>query len=266
MTPSSHSAIQVGGHAIAFRRAGDGPALVLLHGFLCDSRVWERQLTGLGDGFTVIAWDAPGAGLSSDPPDTYTLADWARCLSAFLDGLRVERASVVGLSWGGILAQELWHLDRGRFDRLILAGTYAGWKGSLPAPLCAARLERCLRDADLPADERATRWVPELLTDAARPAVRDTLFSIVADAHPPAFRLMARTSAEADTSSLLPYIDTPTLLVWGDDDRRSPLSVADQFRASLPDAELVVIADAGHLCNMQQPESFNASVRRFCSG
>jgi len=73
------------GHAIAYRCAGQGPPLVLLHGFTLDSRIWRRQLEDLSDQFMVVAWDAPGAGASPDPPNPFTIADWAHCLAGFLD-------------------------------------------------------------------------------------------------------------------------------------------------------------------------------------
>ena len=63
--------LDLDGRMIAYRRAGSGPPLVLVHGFLCDSRVWRRQLTELADEFDVVAWDAPGAGLSPDPPNGF---------------------------------------------------------------------------------------------------------------------------------------------------------------------------------------------------
>jgi pimeloyl-ACP methyl ester carboxylesterase len=78
---------QVEGHSIAYREAGQGPALVLLHGFLCDSRCWCSQVTGLSDRFRVVAWDAPGAGSSSDPTEPFTTADYACSLARFLDEL-----------------------------------------------------------------------------------------------------------------------------------------------------------------------------------
>jgi len=80
---------QVEGHSIAYREAGHGPALVLLHGFLCDSRCWRRQVTELSDRFRVVAWDAPGAGSSSDPTEPFTTADYASCFARFLDELGV---------------------------------------------------------------------------------------------------------------------------------------------------------------------------------
>ena len=138
---------QVEGHSIAYREGGQGPALVLLHGFLCDSRCWRRQVTELSDRFRVVAWDAPGAGSSSDPTEPFTTADYARCLAHFLDELDVVRAHVLGLSWGGILAQEFYRMYPQRLRCLVLADTYAGWKGSLPEPVCREWLASCLRDA-----------------------------------------------------------------------------------------------------------------------
>jgi pimeloyl-ACP methyl ester carboxylesterase len=70
--------------------------------------------------------------------------------------------------------------------------------------------------------------------------------------------------AQADQRDLLPRIAVPSLLIWGDSDARSPLSVARQFEVAVPDAKLVVIPGAGHLSNLEQPELFNEAVRDFC--
>lgn len=255
---------EVAGHTVTYRCAGDGPALVLLHGFLCDSRVWERQLLDLSDRFTVVAWDAPGAGSSSDPPDPFTMTDWSHCLAEFLNVVGFARAYVLGLSWGGVLAQEFHRLYPTRILGLILADTYAGWKGSLPEAVCAERLARCLREASMPAEEFVTRWVPEFFTEAAPQGLHERMSAVVSDFHPLGFRLMAKSLADTDTTSLLSSIKVPTLLLWGDDDRRSPMSIAAQLRHAIPHAELAVIANAGHVSNMEQPEAFNAQVRRFC--
>ena len=75
---------------------------------------------------------------------------------------------------------------------------------------------------------------------------------------------MAMSSAEMDTRELLPRVRAPTLVLWGDDDRRSPMHIAEQLHAAIPGAELAVIPNAGHVSNMEQPDVFNAHVRRFC--
>ncbi len=258
------SHVDVRGRAIAYRRAGSGPPLVLLHGFLCDSRVWQRQLADLADEFDVVAWDAPGAGLSPDPPEGFALADWASCLAGFLEALGLGPAHIVGLSWGGLLAQEFFRLAPERVRTLVLSDTYAGWKGSFGDEVAQQRLARCERESSLSADEFVRVWVPvEFFTEAVAPDVVEEMAAVVHDFHPPGFRLMARSLAEADTTDLLQTIDVPTLLLWGDGDRRSPLELAAAFDAAIPGAELRVIANAGHLSNMERPEEFSAHVRRF---
>jgi pimeloyl-ACP methyl ester carboxylesterase len=255
---------EVDGHSVAYRYTGEGPPLVLLHGFLCDSRCWRRQLAGLSDRFGVIAWDAPGAGSSSDPPDPFTTADWARCLAGFLDLLGIERAQVLGLSWGGILAQEFYRLYPARVRALILSDTYAGWRGSLSESACEKRLERCFLESSLPPEDFVARWVPQFFTEGASRDLKEEMSAVVSDFHPLGFRLMAKSSADTDTTDLLPNIEVPTLVLWGDDDRRSPMNIAEQLLDAIPNAELSIIANAGHVSNMEQPEEFNARVRRFC--
>jgi len=254
---------EIRGGSIAYRQAGEGPALVLLHGFLCDSRCWRRQLEELSDEFRVVAWDAPGAGATPDPPDPFTITDWSRCLAEFLDVVGIEQARVLGLSWGGVLAQDFYRQFPSRVVGLVLADTYAGWKGSLPEAAVGHRLERCERESSLPPEEFVTRWVPEMFTEAAPQGLHDEMSGVMSGFHPLGFRLMARTLADTDTTDLLPRIDVPTLLLWGDDDQRSPLGIAEQLHAAIPNAELAVIANAGHVSNMEQPDAFNAHVRRF---
>lgn len=254
----------IDGQSVAFRSAGQGPPLVLLHGFLSDSRCWRPQLAGLSADFSVVAWDAPGAGASSDPPDTCTTADYARCLAGLLDALDIERFHLVGLSWGGILAQEVYRLYPGRLRGLVLADTYAGWKGSLPEAVWKERLATCLGDADAPPDTVVGRLLPGMFSESAPAELWDEQAAIMSQFHPPGFRVMTQSSADMDTRDLLPAIDVPTLLLWGEDDQRSPLHIAEQFRAAIPGAELAVIPGAGHVSNMEQPDAFNDHVRRFC--
>jgi pimeloyl-ACP methyl ester carboxylesterase len=255
---------EVDGHSIAYREAGQGAALVLLHGFLCDSRCWMPQLSALSDGFRVVAWDAPGAGASSDPPESFTTSSYAHCLAHFLDTRGIGRAHVVGLSWGGILAQEFYRLYPERLRCLILADTYAGWKGSLPEPVCTDRLAGCLAAAAEPPDAVAAKFLPGMFSDAVPDVLRNDFSAIVSEFHPIGFRLMSLSSAEMDTRDLLPVIRVPTLLLWGEHDRRSPIHVAEQFHAAIAGAELAIIPAAGHVSNMEQPEAFNLHVRRFC--
>jgi len=253
----------VNGLSIAYQSVGQGQPLILLHGFLCDSRCWRTQLAGLSDQFRVVAWDAPGAGASSDPPDGFTITDWTHCLAGFLGAVGIERAFVLGLSWGGMLAQELYRLYPERVDRLILCDTYAGWRGSVPAE-AAKRLERCVNDSSLSGEEFASRWAPEMFSKDASQELLDEMSAVFRDFHPHGFRLMATSLAETDTTDLLPEIKIPTLLLWGEEDVRSPKRIGEQFQSAIRGSELAVINNAGHVSNMEEPEEFNANVLRFC--
>ena len=89
--------------------------------------MWSPQVKAFSKHFAVIAWDAPGAGRSQNPPDTFRIGEWARTLAGLLDAIGVQAAHLLGLSWGGILAQEFCRQYSERVLSLILADTYAGW-------------------------------------------------------------------------------------------------------------------------------------------
>src|SRR5690349_8960868 len=140
------------GLEIAYSRAGHGAPLVFVHGAGDDHRIWQPQLDGLTDEFTVIAWDEPGAGRSSDLPADFGLADYASCLAAVVEAAATPPAHVAGLSWGGVVVLELYRHYPELVASLILADTYAGWKGSLPAEEVRARVAATGQRLSAPAD------------------------------------------------------------------------------------------------------------------
>jgi pimeloyl-ACP methyl ester carboxylesterase len=256
--------IEVKGLRIAFEREGAGPPLVLLHGaFGFDSRAWRRQLDALSDEFTVVAWDAPGCGHSSDPPETFRASDYADCLAAFIGALGLGRPHLLGLSFGTVLALEFyrWHPTLPR--TLILASAYAGWAGSLPAEVVEQRLQHVLRALDLPPDQWAREWSPTMFTESASAELVDEIVAFLSEFHPAGQRALFYAFAQEDLRDVLPRIDVPTLLLYGDKDVRSPLSVAEDLHAKIPTSQLVVMPGVGHLSNIEAPERFNTEVRRF---
>jgi pimeloyl-ACP methyl ester carboxylesterase len=255
--------IQVGNLDIAFERQGEGPPLLLLHGGVSDSREWRRQLDRLSDEFAVVAWDAPGCGGSSDPPDDFLMPDYADCLAGFIGALGLGRPHVAGLSFGGTLALELYRRHREVPRTLALASAYTGWAGSLPPEVVAERLETVTRDTHLPGPEFAARWLPSLFTDDVPTEVVEELGTIIADFHPKGARTMARAMATADLRDVLPRIDVPTLLLYGDADVRSPLTVAEELRTRIHTSTLVVLPRVGHQLNMEAADRFNSALRDF---
>jgi pimeloyl-ACP methyl ester carboxylesterase len=255
--------VTANGLEIACERVGEGPPLVLVHGAPADGRLWQPQVAALADEFTVVAWDEPGAGRSSDLPVGFGLADYADCLAALIEALSLGPSHVAGLSWGGTVVLELYRRHPELVATLILADTYAGWKGSLPEQEVKARVAVLHRMLAAPAEE-FDPTPPGLFGGDPPPEFVPLLREIFAAVRRENLRTLLLVMAEADQRDLLPRIDAPTLLIWGELDARSPLSVARHFDQAIPDTKLVVIPGAGHLSNLEQPERFNQAVREFC--
>lgn len=255
--------IEVEGLRVAFERRGEGPPLVLLHGWPSTSREWRRQVESLADEFTVVAWDAPGAGRSSDPPETFRLSDWADCLAAFIAALGLGPAHVAGLSWGGSVALELYRRHPTALRTLILVSAYAGWAGSLPAEVVNDRLQLYLRNSELPPDEWVPAVIETLLTEGATGSMVDELTSILSEFHPAAMSVAIRAMAEADLRDVLPHIDVSTLLLYGDKDVRAPKPVWEALHSGIRGSKLVLIPGVGHMIDIEAADRFDSEVRAF---
>ena len=255
--------VEADGVEIAYERVGEGSPLVFVHGAAEDGRIWQPQLAGLADEFTVVAWDEPGAGRSSDLPEGFGLAGFADGLARLIETLGLGPAHVAGQSWGGTVVLELYRRHPGLVATLIMIDTYAGWKGSLPADEVRARVAGARQmlasphedfDPTFPglfASDPPARFVPLLATIAA-----DVRFATLGH--------QLDIMAETDLADLLPHISVPTLLIWGQSDARSPLIVARAFEEAIPDTTLVTIEGAGHMSSLERPERVNDAAREFC--
>lgn len=256
-------AIEVDGLRVTFERVGSGPALLLLHGYVGDGpTTWKPQLDGLSDRFTVVAWDAPGSGGSSDPPEALGMAGYADLVSGFVGQMGLRSPGVAGLSFGGALALELCRRHPSLSGRLVLASAYAGWGGSLPAEEAARRVSQAMTLSDLAPEEFVAALLPSMFSPGTPAETVRQFGSCMRAFHPAGFRAMARASAE-DLRPALAHVHVPTLLVYGERDGRAPLPVAHQLHSAIPGSRLVVLPAAGHLCNLEAPEAFNAAVRTF---
>ena len=251
------------GLEIAYQRVGRGPPLIFVHGAGDDGRVWQPQLDGLSDAFTVIAWDEPGSGRSSDVPPAFGLSDYADCLAALIEALKLGPAHVAGLSWGGTVVLELYRRHPELVATLVLSDTYAGWKGSLPEAEVRARVTGARQMLSAPIEE-FDPVLPGMFAGDVPSEFVALLEDMAAAVRPESSATVLGLMAETDQRDVLPRIAVPTLLIWGELDARSPPTVARQFERAIPDAKLVLIPRCGHLSNLEQPEQFNAAVRQFC--
>jgi pimeloyl-ACP methyl ester carboxylesterase len=254
--------VEVDGLRLAYRRTGHGPPVLFVHGGAEDGRAWTPQLDALADEFTVIAWDEPGAGGSDDVPDEFGLSDYADCLAGMIRALGVSPAPVVGLSWGTTVILELYRRHPVAVRSMVLAGGYAGWRGSLGAEEAEARLAG-VRAMLAEPEERFDPTLPGLFAGDPPEWIVRLLEAMAADVRRSSMGTALNAMAQADLTDVLATIQVPTQLIWGALDVRSPLAVAHEFERRIPGASLTVIPDCGHVVNLEAPQSFNDVVRGF---
>jgi pimeloyl-ACP methyl ester carboxylesterase len=248
---------------IAYRRAGVGAPLLLLHGGLSDGRSWAPQLQSLADEYDVVAWDAPGCGGSADPAADLPLADYADAVAALVGALGLGPVHLAGHSFGAGLAISVWGSHPGLVRSLVLSGAYAGWRGSLRPAEVRARVDRGLADLARPPAEWVDGYLPEFFAHPVPPETLDAVRATMLDVRSAGARSMLRAFAEADLRAVLPTIAVPTLLVYGADDVRAPREVAEALHAAIPGSRLELVSGAGHDVSLEAPHEYDAAVRSF---
>jgi pimeloyl-ACP methyl ester carboxylesterase len=253
----------IGEYSIAYKKQGQGPPLILMHGGFSDSRVWRKQIDAFSSEYTVVAWDAPGCGQSSDPPKNLELYDYADCLYGLIEKLNLEHPHLLGLSFGGGLALEFYRRYPKVPRTLVLASAYAGWGGSLSPEEIERRLRRIQSEIELPPEQWVYGYLPTFFTKSVPQEVIDETVKIMLDTRKTGIMTMLNAFAKADLTNVLSEINIPTLLLYGEEDNRSPLSVARNLHANIPGSKLVVLPGVGHDTNLEAPEMFNYEVQKF---
>jgi len=227
--------------------------VLFVHAFPLDARMWEPQIGALADAVPVVTPHLPGFGGTAGG-DVMSMDDAAvRCLES-LDAAGVDRALVCGLSMGGYVALALWRMARERFLGLILANTRAGAdtaEGKAGRRALAARLQAEGSDFLL-------ENPPPLLSDDASPELRSRVRDMIAGQPARAIAAAALGMAERpDSTSDLPTIDVPTLIITSTRDTLIPPEATMPMADLVPNAECSIIEDAGHLSNLEAPEAFD---------
>ncbi len=238
-------------------RAGRGPTVLLLHGIGSSATAWSKQLQRLGSDFTCLAPDLPGYGNSPDP-ESATLDG---IVAAVADVVRGVPAHVVGVSFGALAALALARSHPELVKSMVLSDATLG-RATLPSD----EREAWLRHREGLARELATRSVGRAAEIAARnapAAVIEEIATHMRRARPTGYMTVARAIAQTDARPWLRHIAIPALVVCGEDDRVTGMSVSQALLDELPHATLMVIAGAGHAPHIEQPDNFAQAVRKF---
>jgi pimeloyl-ACP methyl ester carboxylesterase len=256
-----------GGHAarhddavlLHVEHAGAGPAVVLIHAGVADRRMWDPQWAAWQTRFALTRLDLRGFGRSGPSVGSFSHAG---DVAAALDRAGIDRACVVGSSFGALVALDLAAARPERITRLVLADAPLpgyGWSQEMRGFFAAE--EATLEVGDL---EAATEVNVEFWVGSASEAVK----AAIGEQQLNAFRLQA--DDEGDDSLLtddlpggLATLDVPTLVLTGAEDKADFQAIADQLAATLPLARRAMVAGAGHLPSLEQPAAFDAIVLPF---
>lgn len=250
---------------IAVDRVGDGPLVVFMHGIGGNRTNWHDQLPAFGAHFHAVAWDARGYGLSDDYEGPLHYADFCADLLRVLDHFDARRAHLVGLSMGGLIAQDFYGRHPERVASLVLVDTRPGYEAGFD-PQAREEFLR-LRLKPLQEGKTPKDIAPSVARTLVGPKAPASVFQRLVDSMAALHKESYIKAIEA-RGGWTPVFDpakvtVPTLVVVGSDDRLTPPDMHRAIADAIPGAVLRIIPDAGHLSNIEQPEAFNEIVLSF---
>ena len=262
--------VEIHGHEIAFRTAGDGPVVVLLHGMAGCSATWLEVMPALALRFTVLAPDLLGHGASAKPRSEYSVSAHANVVRDLLAALGHDRATVVGQSFGGGVAMQFAYQFPARCERLVLVSSGGlgpevnGLLRTLSVPgaehLLALLCTRALCDGG----ERIIGWLGRAGLRPG-PALVETMRAWGALQDPAARRSFFRTlravvdgrgQSVSATDRLYLTSRMPTMIVWGADDALIPVAHAEAAHKAIAGSRLEIFEGVGHFPHCEAPQRF----------
>ncbi len=244
--------IEIDNLKISYQVEGTGTPIVLLHGWGAEANTFRYVIDRLSDKHQTFALDLPGFGLSEIPPEAWDASDYAKIISTFFDKLNIDKAHLIGHSYGGRISIVLAAEQPDKVNKLILvdsAGIIPPRTMKYYIRIGLAKTGRLLRKCGdfgkRLADSIANRVGSEDYRQAG--PMKATLVK----------------SVNQNLRPLLPTIKAATLLIWGENDTDTPISFGKIMQDEIPNAELVILKGAGHYSFLDKPKEFCQSVEAF---
>ncbi len=241
---------------------GARDAVLLVHAIGCDHRMWDALEPELAPRFRVIRMDARGHGRSVVSPRPYSLEQLADDARDVLDSRGVDTAHWVGLSMGGMIGQAFALRHPRRLSRLVLANTTSSY-GADGAKMWEARA-KAVEDGGMAAikDLAMQRYFSDEFR-ARHPEVVERVGRQFLSTPPAGYIGCCDAIRSLHYTPELPRIAAPALVIAGEKDAGTPVAMSEAIAAAIPGARLAVIPGAAHLSAVEDPQAFNALVRRF---
>ena len=235
----------------------DAPVLVLSHALGLSLAMWDPQVAPFSRAFRVLRYDHRGHGGSPVPPGRYRIEDLGRDLLRLVDRLELQRVTFCGLSLGGMVGLWLAANAPERVDRLVVCSSAA----RMPRPdeyAARAKLVRA-QGMDAVADRVIGRWfTPAFVT--RRSDVVAGVKALLLATPPEGYAATCEALAAMDQRNDLPRIAAPTLVVAAAEDQATPPEQSQEIARGIPGARLVVIPDAAHIANVEQPDAVTNQI------
>ncbi|WP_026566672.1 alpha/beta fold hydrolase [Bacillus sp. UNC41MFS5] len=256
--------VQVEDLSIHYEIEGNGEPLVLLHGMSNNSQSWKEQIQELKKHYTVIAWDAPGYGKSSDPAEEFRyFKEFAHILKGMLDEMKLEKIYLLGHSMGAAIAIEFCRLYAHKVQRLIIADPTRGAAALDPEENELKLKNRLFSIENLSPEEIAEKRIKALLSPYASKEVYQRVKEIMTQVRPAGYRSVAYSLYHQNQMKELSQINVPVLVICGELDSVTPVKESKAIHEELINSQLVIIPEGGHLCYQENPEKFNSSIIEF---
>lgn len=243
---------------------GNGPVLVLVHGFPHDRRLWRAQVDGLRSSARVITPDLPGFGERDEVAGTMTMDAYAADLKSLIDGLGIERVVIGGLSMGGYIALAFLARFQDAVSGLILCNTRAS-ADSAEARIGRENMVKQVMEEGV--EPVVDGMVPRMLAPATRsknPELSASVRRMMGEQRAPGIIAALRGMAvRPDRTSMLPGIQVPTLIITGSADTLILPAESEAMARAIPSSSITVIPGVAHLSNVEAPQAFNTAVRTF---
>jgi 3-oxoadipate enol-lactonase len=255
---------QINGTTIAYADAGTGPALLLVHGHPFDRSMWAPQVAAFRERYRVVTADLRGYGESAVEPGLVRLETFAADVASLADHLGIDTFVLGGLSMGGQIVMECYRQFPDRIRGLLLADTFPRADADEARAVRLATADILVRDGMRGyADANLAKMLAPYNV-AGMPDVAAHVHRMMTGTAPEGAAAALRGRAERrDYCDLLAAVAVPALVVVGRDDEFTPVSDAEDMHARLPQSTLVVIDDAGHMPNLEQPTAFNEALASF---
>ena len=249
---------------MALSCAGDGPAVVLLHGIGGNRGQWGAQLSALAPSCALVAWDARGYGDSSGPPVRH-IHDFADDLLWLLDTLGLERVIAVGHSMGGRILMEFCAQHSDRIGAMVLSGAQASFLAHMDAAGQDAYIQkrRSLFDGDRVSLQKARAVAAQVLPAGASSAATDRLARDFQQLRPDGYLAALNASVGWDRSDLLPTLDMPVTVLGGALDTVCPPSECARIARLIGQGPAQILDGIGHMPQIEAPQIVTDYLRAF---